>query len=81
MNFDKSVPCTPLPLCLFSGEAPRLSDRPALCRPSDEGRQMDDEGCPNEDPSSDDATGYSEGEEEAFAEETHLEVPEPISSR
>lgn len=81
MNFDKSVPCSPLPLCLFSGEAPRLSGRPALRRPSDEGSQMGDEGCSNEDPSSDDATGYSEGEEEAFAEATLPDVPEPISSR
>jgi hypothetical protein len=42
---------------------------------------MGDEGCPNENPSVDDATGYSKGEEEAPEEEALSEEEEAVSSR
>ena len=80
MDLDKST-CSALTVCHLSPEALPLSDRLETKSGSKEGSQMGDEGCPNEDPDLDDATGYSESEEEAFAEETLPEVQEPISSR
>lgn len=59
----------PTPLFLFSGHDPRLSDGSKVQRPDDEGSRMGDEGCPNESPSVEDATGYSQEEEKAFSEE------------
>jgi hypothetical protein len=44
----------------------RLTDEPKVLSPNDEGSsRMSDEGCPNESPSVDDATGYSKEEEVA----------------
>lgn len=58
----KSVP----PLALVAGDIPRFSDQPKVHRPNHENSsEMNDEGCPNESPSVDDATGYSQEEEEA----------------
>jgi hypothetical protein len=67
MVSEKKVTCSPLlPLFVFSGDVPRLSDQPKVYRLDDEGcSRMGDEGCPNENPSVDDATGYSKEEEEA----------------
>jgi len=62
---DKRVTFPPSSLLLFSGDVPRFSDQPKVRRPDDEGpSRMGDEGCPNEDPSVDDATRYSKEEEE-----------------
>jgi hypothetical protein len=58
---------TPVPF-LF-GYDPRLSERSKVQRPDDEGSRMGDEGCPNESPSVEDATGYSQEEEEVFPED------------
>ena len=58
MTSDKRVTFPPPPLFLYPGDVPRFSDQPKVHRP-------DDEGCPNENPSVDDATGYSKEEEEA----------------
>jgi hypothetical protein len=66
MVADKSVPVPPPPLVLVSGDVPRFSDQPRVHHPNDESSaRMNDEGCPNESPSVDDATGYSQEEEEA----------------
>ena len=66
MVADKSVPLPPPPLVLVSGDVPRFSDQPKVHRPNDESSsRMNDEGCPNESPSVEDATGYSKEEEEA----------------
>jgi hypothetical protein len=55
----KRVPCSPPPPLFFvSGDVPRFSDQLNVLHPGDEGN-------PNEDPSGDDATGYSKEEEEA----------------
>jgi hypothetical protein len=65
MVSEKKVTCSP-PLFLFSGEVPRLSDQPTVHGPNDEGSsRKGDEGCANENPSVDDATGYSKEEEKA----------------
>ncbi len=63
----KRVRCsTSPPLFLFSGDVPRFSDQLAVHHSDDEGSsRMGGEGCPNENPSGDDATGYSKQEEEA----------------
>jgi len=70
MISDKRFPFPP-PLPFFvSGDIPRFPDQPKVHRPNDEGSsQMSDEGCPNQSPSVDDATGYSRGEEEGLSEE------------
>jgi hypothetical protein len=60
MVAKKKVTCSPPPPgFLFSDDVPRLFG------PGDEASRMGDEGCPNETPSVDDATGYSKEEEEA----------------
>ncbi len=66
MVADKGVPPLLPPLVLVAGDVPRFADQPKVHRPNDEGSsRMNDEGCPNESPSVDDATGYSHEEEEA----------------
>jgi hypothetical protein len=66
MTSDKRVTFPPPSLFLFSGDVRRFSDQPKVRRPDDEGpSRMGDEGCLNESPSVDDATGYSKEEEEA----------------
>ena len=66
MVADKSVPLPPPPLVLVSRDVPRVSDQLKGHRPNDEGSsRMNDEGCPNESLRVDDATGYSQEEEEA----------------
>jgi hypothetical protein len=65
MASDKRVTFPPTPLFLFSGDVPQFSDQSKVHRPNNEGSsRMGDEGCPNESPSVDDATGYSKEEEE-----------------
>lgn len=65
MVSEKRVTYSPPPLFLFSGDVSRCSDQPKVHRPDDEGSsRMGDEGCPNQSPSVDDATGYSKEEEE-----------------
>ena len=61
MVADKSVPVPPPPLVLVSGDAPRFPDQPKVHRPNDgSSSRMNDEGCPNESPSVDDAAGHSQ---------------------
>jgi len=65
MLADKSVPLPPAPLVVVSRDVPRVSDQLKGRRPNDErSSRMSDEGCPNESLSVDDATGYSQEEEE-----------------
>jgi hypothetical protein len=48
-----------------AGDVARFPDEPKILSPNDDGSsRMSDEGCPNERPSVDDATGYSKEEEE-----------------
>ena len=48
-----------------AGVVARFPDEPKVLSPNDDGSlPMGDEGCPNESPSVDDATGYSKEEEE-----------------
>jgi hypothetical protein len=48
------------------GDVARFPDEPKVLSQNDDGSlRMGDEGCPNESPSVDDATGYSKEEEEA----------------
>jgi hypothetical protein len=63
----KRVTCSPSPpQFLFSGDVPRFSDQLNVHHQDDEGSsRVGDEGYPNENPSGDDATGYSKEEEEA----------------
>jgi hypothetical protein len=42
---------------------------------------MYDDGCPNENPTVDDATGYSKDEDETLEEEAQSEEEEAVSSR
>jgi hypothetical protein len=66
MSADKSVFLPPPPLVLVSGDLPRFSDQPKVYRPNDDSSsRMNDDGCPNENPSVsvEDATGYSNEEE------------------
>ncbi len=66
MVSDKRVPFPPSSLFLVSRDVLRFPDQPKVRRPNNEGSsRMGDEGCPNESPSVDDATGYSKEEEEA----------------
>jgi hypothetical protein len=78
VDLDKTISPT---ACHLPEEIPQFSACFEVNDGTAEGLQMSNEGCPNEDPNSDDATGYSQGEEEAFADETLPEVQEPISSR
>jgi hypothetical protein len=65
MGADMSVPLPPPALALVSGDVPRFSDRPKVHRPNDDSSsRMNDDDCPNEKPSVEDATGYSNEEEE-----------------
>ena len=66
MGAAKSVLLPSLPLVLMSGDVPGFSDQPKVRRPNDDSSsRMNDDGCPNENPSVEDATGYSNEEEEA----------------
>lgn len=68
----------PPPLFLLSGDVPRFSDQPKVYgREEEASSRMYDDGCPNENSTVDDATGYSREEEEtleegAFSEEGKL---------
>ena len=65
MSFRKEVPLAPLSPFLVPADLLRFPDQPKVLVPKDEGpSRMTDEGCPNESPSVDDATGYSKEEEE-----------------
>ena len=65
MGADMSIPLPPAPLALVSGGVRRFSDKPKVHCPNDESSsRMNDEGCPNESLSVEDATGYSKEEEE-----------------
>jgi hypothetical protein len=62
---NRKVPFSSLPTVLASGHGARFPGQPKVLGPNDEGSlRMGDEGCPNESPSVDDATGYSREEEE-----------------
>ncbi|MFY9673221.1 MAG: hypothetical protein WAK13_02160 [Terriglobales bacterium] len=63
------------------GDVPRFADQPKVIRSHDDSSQMDNECCPNDGAGSDNATGYSEQEEEAFEKAILPEAPEPVSSR
>jgi hypothetical protein len=66
MSADKSVLLPPPLLVLVSGDVPRFSDQPKVHRPNDDSSsRMNDDGCPNENPSVEDATGYSNEKEGA----------------
>ena len=65
MTFRKKVPFAPLSPFLVSADLLRFPDHPKVLVSNDEGpSRMTDEGCPNDSPSVDDATGYSKEEEE-----------------
>ena len=61
------------------GDAPQAPRRPSAYEEEASSR-MDDEGCPNESPSVDDATGYSQEEEDALEKEALSEEAEAVSS-
>jgi hypothetical protein len=66
MSAEKGVLLPPPPLVLASGDVPRFSDQPKIHCPNDESSsRMNDDVRPNENPSVEDATGYSNEEEEA----------------
>jgi hypothetical protein len=66
MVADNNVPLPPPPRVLGSGDAPRRSGQPGVYGLTDENlSRMNDEGCPNDSQSVDDATGYSKQEEDA----------------
>jgi hypothetical protein len=72
MVFDEKVTSSPTPsLYHSSGPVPLFCDQPKVqdSRDREASWRMYDEGCPNENPSVDDATGYSKEEEEALEEE------------
>jgi hypothetical protein len=54
------------PVFRVLGDGAPFLNRPKVYRSNDDegSSRMDDEGCPNESPSVDDATGYSKAEEE-----------------
>ena len=60
-------------------DVPRSPNWPRVYEEEAQSR-MDNEGCPNESPTADDATGYSQEEEEALEEEA-LSEEDVISSR
>ena len=60
----KNIPLASLPTVLVSADILRFPEPPKILGPNDEGSlRMSDEGCPNENPRMDDATGYSKEEE------------------
>ncbi len=66
MISDRTLPFSSLRAVLASGHVARFPGHPKILGQNDEGSsRMGDEGCPNESPSVDDATGYSKEEEEA----------------
>jgi hypothetical protein len=59
------VPSPAQPFAFVSGDLARFPDQPKIPGQNDDASlRMGDEGCPNESPSVDDATGYSKEEEE-----------------
>ncbi|PYY11583.1 MAG: hypothetical protein DMG69_03600 [Acidobacteria bacterium] len=62
------------------GDAPQAPRRHSAYEEEASSR-MDDEGCPNESPSVDDATGYSQEEEDALEKEALSEEGEAVSGR
>jgi hypothetical protein len=69
MVLGKIIPFPPL-VSSLPNDSPRLLEQPAVCHVEEEGSsRMGDDGCPNESPEGDDATGYSEEEEEALSQE------------
>jgi hypothetical protein len=65
MVSEKRIPFAPPSPFLVPGDVTRFPNHPKIYRPSDEGSsRMGEEGCLNESPSVDDATGYSREEEE-----------------
>jgi hypothetical protein len=67
MVFARKVPSSSPPLVVISGDMPRSPAQPKVHRSDEESSRMGDEGCPNESPSVEDATGYSREEEEVNA--------------
>jgi hypothetical protein len=66
MISDRRPPFSSLRAVLASGHVARFPGHPEISGRNDEGSlRMGDEGCPNESPSVDDATGYSKEEGEA----------------
>jgi hypothetical protein len=64
MSSDRRPPFSSLAPVLASSHVATFPDQPKVLSPKDEGSsRMGDEGCPNESPSVDDATGYSKEEE------------------
>lgn len=67
MDSARKVPSLS-PLVVISGDSTRFPLQPEVLGQNDGGSsRMGDEGCPNEGPSVDDATGYSREEEELNA--------------
>ena len=65
MISERRLPFSGLAPSLTSGHVAQFPDQPKVLSPNDEGSlRMDDEGCPNESQSVDDATRYSKEEEE-----------------
>ena len=67
MVFDVRHPFTLQSFFLVPGDVAGFPNGPKVRRSNDDegSLRMGDEGCPNESPSVDDATGYSKEEEEA----------------
>jgi hypothetical protein len=64
MFSDRRLPFSSLAPVLASSHVAPFPDQPKVLSRKDEGSaRMSDEGCPNESPSVDDATGYSKEEE------------------
>jgi hypothetical protein len=77
---DKVMCSPPPPLLHFSFDVPRFSDQ-LKGREEEASSRMYDDGCPNENPTVDDATGYSKDEDETLEEEAQSEEEEAVSSR
>jgi hypothetical protein len=81
MVFDEKVTSSPtLSLSRSSGDVALNCDQPTVqdSRDREASWRMYDEGCPTENPSVDDATGYSKEEEEALEEEASSEDEEVV---
>ena len=64
MISDRRLPFSSLPPVLDWGDVARFPGQPEILGRNDEGSlRMGDEGCPNESPGVDDATGYSKEQE------------------